>query len=58
VKAKRISSEGVGAWETEGVKLLWKKANTACGSVLYMNKEKLHGHFENPNTPYKKIFTS
>ncbi len=44
--------------KTEGVKLLWKKANTACGSVPYMNKEKLHGHFENPNTPCKKIFTS
>jgi hypothetical protein len=48
----------VGTQETEGVKLLWKKANTACGSVLYMNKEKLHSHFENLNTPCKKIFTS
>ncbi len=44
--------------KTEGVILLRKKANTACGSDLYINKEKLHGHFENPNTPCKKIFTS
>jgi hypothetical protein len=35
-----------------------KKANTAFGSDLYINKEKLHGHFENPNTPCKKIFTT
>jgi hypothetical protein len=35
-----------------------KKANTACGSDLYINKEKLHGHFENPYTACKEIFAS
>ncbi len=53
---------GGGAWvgypEDRGGDISQKKANTACGSDLYINKEKLHGHFENPNTPCKKIFTS
>jgi hypothetical protein len=49
---------GWGAWVLGGVILIRKKANTACGSDLYINKEKLHGHIENPNTPCKKIFTS
>ncbi len=35
--------------------LIRKKANTACGSDLYINKEKLLGHFENPNIPCKKF---
>ncbi len=48
----------VGTRKTEGVVLVRKKANTACGSDLYINKEKLPGQFENPNTPCKKIFTS
>jgi hypothetical protein len=38
----------VGTRKTEVVILSRKKANTACGSDLYINKEKLHGHFENP----------
>ncbi len=60
MKAKHISSEGVawGTGKTEGAILIRKKANTACGSDLDINKEKLLGHFENPNTPCKKIFTS
>jgi hypothetical protein len=41
-----------------GVILTRKKANTACGSDLYINKEKLHGHFENPYTACKKISAS
>ncbi len=49
---------GWGMWVLGGVILVRKKANTACGSDLYIKKEKLHGHFENPNTPCKKIFIS
>jgi hypothetical protein len=47
-----------GAWVLGGVILIRKKANMACGSDLYINKGKLHGHIENPNTLFKKIFTS
>ncbi len=47
-----------GARVLGGVILIRKKATTAGGSDLYINKEKLYGHFENPNTPCKKIFTS
>jgi hypothetical protein len=42
----------------EGVTLIRKKANRTCGSVLYINEEKLHGHFDNPNIPSQKIFSS
>jgi hypothetical protein len=41
-----------------GVTLFREKANATCGSVLHINKEKLLVHFDNPNTPCKKIFTS
>jgi hypothetical protein len=58
VKAKHVSCEGLGTGKPEGVILIRKKANTDGGSDLYINKEKLHGRFENPNTPCKKIFTS
>jgi hypothetical protein len=30
----------VGTWKTEGVILIRKKANTACGSDLYIKKKK------------------
>jgi hypothetical protein len=45
-----------GTRKTEGVTLNRKRANAAGGSILYINKEKLHGHFDNPNTPCKKVF--